>query len=187
MIRTNRRRSAALTLAGALGALVLLLVPSALARSPSSGAGGCPSGKSSHHAAHSTTRRCPKRRRRSAKRRHSTHKPTGKRTKTIALIPATCEDETLPVRGADGAYACDDGSEPSCEDGVGATLSAKTGAPMCVPAAEATSLEASLLACAGESGECASEEAVCETEGVEGSTPDCEVIAEETGDDGESS
>jgi hypothetical protein len=188
MTRSHHRPSAAQALAGALSALVLLLLaPGALARTTHpAGTGSCSSGKSEHHTTHGVTRHCAKHgsSHRSATHRHAKHKLVRKHSQApVALIPATCEDETLPLRGAGGTYLCDDGSEPSCEDGIGASLAPGTSQPMCLPASEAAAPEAGILVCTGQGGECASEEAVCETEGVEGSTPGCEVIAEETGEE----
>jgi hypothetical protein len=40
-----------------------------------------------------------------------------------ATTPAICEDESAPLRGDDGSYSCEDGSEPECEDGSSPTLS----------------------------------------------------------------
>jgi hypothetical protein len=50
-------------------------------------------------------------------------------------VPAVCEDASAPVRGADGSFSCEDGSEPACRDGSDPAPSSKGAAPLCpVPA-----------------------------------------------------
>lgn len=45
--------------------------------------------------------------------------------------PAGCEDATRPSRAADGSFACGDGSEPVCANGLEPSASGSGAAPSC--------------------------------------------------------
>jgi hypothetical protein len=47
---------------------------------------------------------------------------------------AVCEDATAPILAGDGSVSCQDGSEPVCEGGAGATPSSDGSALVCEPA-----------------------------------------------------
>ena|GEM_PF-4451211 len=81
-----------------------------------------------------------------------------------ALTPALCEDGTPPVR-TQGAYACQDGSEPSCEDASEPLAGAGGGPPECQAPAPA----------GGEEGESQDPESSCEVSLSAGeAAPACE-------------
>ncbi len=104
---------------------------------------------SKHHARHRAARRTKK------PARHSPAPPA------FELIPAACEDGSLPSNSVGGAYSCEDGSAPACEEG---TLRAAAGPPMCAvkPSPEGE--------CAREAGECsAGVEFDCEDTGEDAS------------------
>ena len=90
--------------------------------------------------------------------KHATHKPKKTVHKTtppaVELLPAACEDGTLPGRSSGGAYTCEDGSAPSCEEGT--LVHAAGAAPMCAVKASPGEQQ-----CSPEGGECASEEFAC--------------------------
>ncbi|MGH2865479.1 MAG: hypothetical protein ACRDJX_09565 [Solirubrobacteraceae bacterium] len=72
-----------------------------------------------------------------------------------ASLPAAyCEDGSAPIRRSDGSFACADGSEPECEDGVEPTRSGN-----------------------GRSLVCAILEGEAEAEGGEAVEPECEEAA----------
>jgi hypothetical protein len=69
--------------------------------------------------------------RRKTKKRHIKHAVAKKNAKNRsagrsaapAQPPATCEDAAMPIRGSDGSYSCEDGSEPECASGAEPTPS----------------------------------------------------------------
>jgi hypothetical protein len=181
---TMRQLTRLLSRAAALATLALLVAAPA----------GAPARVASPHGSAATTRRCStakksaaRRSRRPAKhacakhhshKSHATHKPK-KPAKTgsaaVELVPAGCEDGTLPSHSGGGAYSCEDGSAPSCEEGT-LVHAAATTAPMCaVKPVSGEHFECSLEGARG----CSTVEFACEdpTEG-EAST-ECERGSEE--------
>ena len=69
---------------------------------------------------------CPQARRRTSPRRRPA-KPTAP---PVELVPAVCEDGTLPSHSGGGPYSCEDGSAPACEEGT-LVRAAATAGPMC--------------------------------------------------------
>jgi len=112
-----RRFALALTLALSLGMFVAaLLGPSqTLAKAHVS---TC---SSTHPKAKCNTHACSHK----GRARHAS-KCTGKHSKKKSTPPAPaarCEDASVPVRAASGSFSCDDGSEPTCENGATPTRS----------------------------------------------------------------
>jgi hypothetical protein len=155
---------------------VLLLVVLAVALLPAQGAiaTGAHAQRSacshtSTHSAHGTIAgRCVKHATHHSKRPHVKHKhasgkkPAHKPTapKSAALIPATCEDGTLPVHSA-GSFSCRDDSEPACEDGSTPFRSSSGAALVCHVPAESS--EEGEEACEKEAeGECPGGSWACE-------------------------
>jgi len=163
-------------LLAALAILALLALPatapaSVIGRHGASGpshrpcsAASKPTGRHSHHPARHACSSHHARKHAAHARRKATPKPG---PAPVELVPATCEDGTLPTRAGDGTYSCEDGSAPSCEEGMPVQAPA-TGAPMCaVKPSEAGG-------CTGEaSGECA-----CEDLAGGGPAADCEHSSE---------
>ncbi|MGO9489657.1 MAG: hypothetical protein ACLQBB_11580 [Solirubrobacteraceae bacterium] len=158
-------RPAALLAALAALVLLMLLVPAgAPARSAHAKRSSCPAktATAARHARHAAPRHaCTRRQTRKTPRRQASHKAHEPATPAVTLAPASCEDGSLPSRSAGGAFACEDGSEPSCEDGSTPTRSA-AGAPMCVVPAEASEAQ---VGCAQEGGgECPTVEWACQSD-----------------------
>jgi hypothetical protein len=72
--------------------------------------------------------------------KHASSKTSSKRgSGSAALIPASCEDGSVPVRAGDGSFSCADGSEPECENGASPTASHNGRSLLCPVPAELTS------------------------------------------------
>jgi hypothetical protein len=79
---------------------------------------------------------------------HAKHAVTTKKTvKTKAKspagtiqTPAVCEDGSVPVQESNGFFACDDESEPGCENGATPMLSPNGKKLICGPAAKGASV-----------------------------------------------
>ncbi len=158
----NSRRPRIATIALSLCMLVAaLLGPSqtlaqthkaACAAAHGKAARACP--QSSHknkHKPHHTSKS-------SAKHKPAKTKGKGKNgsSSPVILVPALCENGDKPVREGTNGFACEDGSEPSCEGGVAPTTSRNGKTLLCaVPAEPETS------AAEGEGqGECEEEESL---------------------------
>jgi hypothetical protein len=165
----------AVTLALSLSAFVVALFGPAQTLAQAHKA-SCPSAvhAKTKHGAHACTQPSHKTKRHA---KHSAKKKTHKKTHgaSQATAPAHCEDGSAPLRASDGSFACDDGSEPECEDGATPKASRTGNSLVCLVAAE---------------GEASASEAECEEEGLgcsagsesgeqaceaaEGSSPACE-------------
>lgn len=181
------RTTRALTLAAVLATLGLLLLsflPAAGAKTARS-QGACAAAKRPRHAGRGgASRSCQrhaskpktKHKKRTATGHHS-HRPTVEAA--AETTPATCEDESLPIRGSGRTYLCDDGSEPSCEDGAFPTLLPATGQPVCRTDPSGSEAEASGAECeAGTETDCAAAEFDCEDPSEEGaSSTSCEEVS----------
>jgi hypothetical protein len=81
----------------------------------------CSTHSATHAKARTHTSTCPSHKGKHARHgsgRRRTAKPHAKSKPAPRLqTPALCEDESIPVRAANGGFSCDDGSEPGCEDG----------------------------------------------------------------------
>lgn len=76
-------------------------------------------------------------------KRHQAKHPSIKKKKAAPLpasspaplgplpSPAACEDATRPARAGDGTFACGDGSEPVCANGLEPLASSNGAAPSC--------------------------------------------------------
>ena len=121
-----------------LAPLAVLLLALALCASALASVTG-PHGSTARSRSTKTARHGRKRHARHHVKRHAAHK-TRKAAKhssasALELVPAACEDGTLPSHSGGGEYSCEDGSAPACEEG---TLRAAASAPpMC--AVKATS------------------------------------------------
>ena len=140
----SRRPKATLAAALCLAAATLLLVLCSQATARAHGA-TCPS--SSVHRVTRGASPCGRSGRRSrvraharAKRHHAKHKirkakrskrRTAKPPAVTGRVGAVCEDGTAPILAADGSLSCQDGSEPTCEDGAGAVPSGDGSALVC--------------------------------------------------------
>ncbi len=84
----------------------------------------------SHHSHHSA-RSCAKHHH---KKSHTKHKAAKKvahpSAPPVELVPADCEDGTLPSHSGGGGWSCEDGSAPNCESGTLVRL-ATTSQPLC--------------------------------------------------------
>jgi hypothetical protein len=144
-----------------LATLALLALPAAaLARTAASHGTthSCSSTpKASRHTHRKAKHACSKKH--SSAKHHGTHKaptPGTGSTAKVEIVPAACEDGTLPSHDG-GSYSCEDGSLPACEEGT--AVHATAGAPMC--AVKPSSDEQ----CAREGGtSCATVEYGCEEE-----------------------
>jgi hypothetical protein len=108
---STRRLALALTLALSLGIFVAALIgPSqTLAKAHSS---TC---SSAHHKTNCTTPACSHK----SKAHHASKcPPKHAKKKAPALAGAVCEDGSAPARAKGGSFSCDDGSEPTCENGA---------------------------------------------------------------------
>lgn len=179
----GRRLTIVLPLALAVAALALLLSRPPATLGQVARAGCVPS------TAHSTdgARACAARRHRTharpkAKKHHTKHalakkkkkaknRPTAQPPAASTQQPAICEDGSGPVRGSDGSYSCEDGSEPACASGAEPT-----------PSSDGSKLLCPVASGAGP----ATTPAICEDESVplragdgsyscdDGSEPECE-------------
>jgi hypothetical protein len=134
--RTSIRR---LARAAALAtfALAVLLPGGASARQSAAHAGGhphasCPAPKRSTHRSRHASKHAActgrhARKRATPKSKKTTHGPSAPATE---LVPAACEDGTLPSHEAGGGYSCEDGSTPACEEGT-LQPGAAGAAPLC--------------------------------------------------------
>jgi hypothetical protein len=151
-----RRVLALLALLLALLVVAAGLAAGAAARPQHAGHASC---TTSHHAKHAAAKRCAK--------HHSRKHKTRKASKTAApapkLTPAKCEDGTAPVRATSGAYTCEDGSEPACQDGTDPVHLSASPAPVCRVSQGGAGHECGQ----GQSGECGPE-FTCEEEVTEG-------------------
>lgn len=140
-----RRTARLLALAGALLlALAVTGAASATVAGRRAASASSTAAKSRRHARHTAARV-----HRHRARRRTAHKPrkaVKHASPALELLPAACEDGSLPSHAGGGAYSCEDGSAPACEEGTLRTGSA--GQPMC---AVKTGSEAS---CGREGGEC---------------------------------
>ncbi len=149
----------------ALALLALLLALLVVSACLAGGAGARPartrhtSCSGSRRAKHPSARHCSKRR--AAKTVHKAKKPAPKAAPTVKLAPATCEDGTVPAHTAGGAYTCEDGSEPACQNGSEPIRPSASSAPMCHVSHEAPG-------CAPGAGSECSQEFACEEEVTEG-------------------
>jgi hypothetical protein len=172
MKSTMRQLTRLLSRAAALATLGLLMAAPA----------GAPARVASPHGSAGTTRRCSTAKKSAARhsrrparhtcakhhphKSHPAHKPkkTSKAgSTTVELVPAGCEDGTLPGHSGGGAYSCEDGSAPSCEEGT-LVHAAATTEPMCaVKSSSGERFECSLEG----PGSCSAIEFACEdpTEG----------------------
>jgi len=185
--RPTRRAARPPALLAALAALSLLLV--LLLAMPA----GAPASVTGRHGASTAARGgCPattksqsRRQRRAAKRlcakhharKHAAHKPKKTARKTAAapveLVPAACEDGTLPSHAGGGTYSCEDGSAPACEEGT-LVRGAATTAPMCAVKSSGE------LECSREpNGECATIEFACEDASDSEMSGNCERPSEQ--------
>ncbi|HXD54343.1 MAG TPA: hypothetical protein VN618_06290 [Solirubrobacteraceae bacterium] len=165
-IRATRR--AARLLAPMAASVALLLLSAGAQASPRGPHGaaaksGCPAAKTVHRARRAASGSC----RRHA-HRHATRRPAKRSAKhppapAVELVPAACEDGSLPSHSGGGEYSCEDGSAPSCEEGAPRTAAA--GPPKCAvqPSPEtgcdreaATCGSSTDFACEDPSGEAAS-------------------------------
>jgi hypothetical protein len=105
--------------------------------------------------------------------KHTSAKKTHKKTHQAlqATVPAHCEDGSLPVRASDGSFACDDGSEPECEDGATPTPSRNGKSLVCAVLSE---------------GDAGASEAECEAEALGCTTGSGEQTCEASGEDSSS-
>lgn len=136
--RTKRPSTQLLARAAVLAALALgAALPTAATARPAD-----PHGKAAAHACSPVTKTSARRSHRTSKhvcprrhvRKHTAHKPrktTRKATPpAVELVPAVCEDGTLPSHSVGSAYSCEDGSAPSCEEGT-LVRATPTAGPMC--------------------------------------------------------
>lgn len=167
----------------ALLALALLAPARSLAQARRESCPATPRAGAAHaRAARACRKGSPRPAKREAAKRRAAHaraqSHAGKarvRAKPPAMTPARCEDESLPVRAADGSFTCADGSEPACEDGatpapsknstsllcaVSSTSEASGGEDECPAEGEAEGACEAAPGCEGQSGE-----ASCEGEG----------------------
>jgi hypothetical protein len=129
---------------------------SACSHTSASRAHGTIAGRCVKHTTHHSKRAHAKRKHAPAKK--PAHKPSS--PKSAALIPATCEDGTLPVHSA-GSFSCRDDSEPACEDGSTPFRSSSGTALVCHVPAESS--EEGEEACEKEAeGECPGGSWACE-------------------------
>ncbi len=181
--RPKPRTAHRLTVVGGLLVLLLgVLAPATLARSAAARHSVCKS--SSHHARHSSSgSRCSKRRgtaghevKPGSTRKTAAHGRNGA-GRSSARVPARCEDGTLPVREASGAFACGDESEPSCADGSEPTVATGSASLSCDGAAAGPSPRSGGSGgdpeCSGEA-VCVGTETACE---AGAGTPGCAVEA----------
>ncbi len=129
------------------------------------------SGHKVRHARHASAHGCAKH-----PRKHGSHKPKkgSHRTGTgasVELVPATCGEGTLPEHSG-GAWACEDGSTPSCEEGT-LVHATESSAPMCAvkPSGETE--------CASGPGSCITVELTCEETQEAGAPEGCERATEQ--------
>jgi hypothetical protein len=172
-----RRLALAVTLALSLSAFAVALFGPAQTLAEAHKA-SCPSTvhAKAKHGLHGCTQPSHKTKRHA---KHTSKKKARKRTHgaSQATVPAHCEDGSAPVRAGDGSFACDDGSEPECEDGATPKASRSGKSLVCLVASEgaASTNEAECeeedLSCSAgsESGEQA-----CEAPAGEDSSPACE-------------
>ncbi len=102
----------------------------------SRGAGG----RSAGHGARRHSRKTRKHGKHHAKKKHA-RKPDGsavetghegeRQTAAKRTLEATCEDTSSPVIDGEGAFSCQDGSEPRCEEGLLPILSESGVALVC--------------------------------------------------------
>lgn len=136
--RTKRPSTRLLARAAVLAALALgAVLPTAATARPDG-----PHGKAAARACSPVTKTSGRRSHRSSKhlcprrhvRKHTTHKPRKTTRKVsspaVELVPAVCEDGTLPGHTVGSAYSCEDDSAPSCEEGTLVRATATAG-PMC--------------------------------------------------------
>ena len=125
-----------------------------------------PSCASTRHAKHGAARHCAKHH---SQKTHKTKKPAAKAPAPAPkLTPALCEDGSAPARSAAGSFACEDGSEPGCEDGSDSVRPSSSSAPMCrVPKPEAETTCEPNGECSAEFACEDSEEAVSGAQGCE--------------------
>jgi hypothetical protein len=131
----------------------------------------CAHAKAKHHT-HTCVQSSRKSRKHHSRKHHGRHNlATAPGEGTSPVEPAFCEDESTPVREANGSFSCDDGSEPECEGGANPTLSHNGKGLLCPVIAESES----------ESGEDECEEglsALCSTEPLTGTKEQsCEVTS----------
>jgi hypothetical protein len=96
-------------------------------------------GKRGAHACTEPSRKLKTEARHATKRRakHTSKKSADKSAPASqAPVAARCEDGSTPVRADDGAFSCDDGSEPACEDGATPALSRDGKSLLCPAPAE---------------------------------------------------
>jgi hypothetical protein len=129
------------------------------------------------HSTHACVQSSRKSRKHHSNKHHGRHKlATVPSEGTSAVEPASCEDESTPVREANGSFSCADGSEPECEDGANPTRSHNGKTLLCPVIAEPES----------ESGEDECEEglsALCSTEPLPGTKEQsCEVSSSTSSD-----
>jgi hypothetical protein len=107
-----------------------------------------------------------------SKAKRQAHHGASTHTAGPAPAPARCEDGSAPTRDGEGAYACVDGSEPTCANGSEPFVAHGDSQPLCAASSTAPALEWSEAGCDDGSGPLATGDGayVCE----DGSAPECE-------------
>lgn len=132
--KSTHRLASILTLVAFLAMLVAALGPiPTLAQARKS---SCSHAKAKH-GAHACVQSSRKSNKHHSDKRHGRH-PLAKTPGEVApaVEPASCEDGSAPVQGADGSFACTDGSEPACEDGASPARSHNGRSLLCPVVAE---------------------------------------------------
>lgn len=133
---------------------------------------GCPAAKAARHRSRAARGSCKRHAHRHAGRRSTRRSAKRPSVPPVELVPAACEDGSLPSHSGGGAYSCEDGSAPSCEEG--ALRTAAGGPPACAvkPSPEAG-------CAAGEAATCGSQgEFACEDPSGEAGSANCEPAEE---------
>ena len=135
-----RRISLSLVLSLLVFAAALVMAPaSSLAQTPRTNCTSSSSNTRHSSRACAAAARKAEERRANAKKHHAKHKTVKAKHKKksaakpalTTYLPALCEDSTPPVLASDGGFSCEDGSEPTCENGVEPILSSNQSALLC--------------------------------------------------------
>jgi hypothetical protein len=105
---------------------------------------------------------------------HSSKRAKAKQEAKHALAPAleaaTCEDGSTPAPGAEGSYACADGSEPECADGSEPILAPHKAQLLCPAASSGAEWSEASCEDGSDPTQASSGDYLCE----DGSAPACE-------------